>query len=723
MLKMANILITLFLFFSFGFAISDEQIEINADQFTYDKDNTRIFATGNVEILDEKFKLYADKVFLNNSSKVLSAQDNVKIFNSDGTILKTEKIVADQSLHNAIINNNFLYIPNNNYEYNEKFLKLASKRVERRSRYWEKLDNAVFTACDICYNKKTKQFEEPLIQFKAKKVVHDKKRMDVTYYDTFVEFKGKSFFYLPYFSMASPLVKRKSGFLAPNFFQSHYFGFGSDLPYYFVIDDHQDITLKPKFSMKKNPVFFLEHRKIFENGEINTEFSGTIENQEINQLKTDKKRGHIKSKGSFDISKNSYIDFEVHRTTDRNYLNTYKYGYSDTLQSNVKLRGFRKNNYYSLESHIFQDLRKDFSQKEVPKILPRLVLDLNSKETFNKLNYETNVEVLNILRSEGVDNKKFFFNQNIKFPLLFNDGTILEFGGHINAGLYHLDNFDNPVTGHYENNTFRTNFFPQFTVALTKPYFKNTNLYSTILTPKVLFVSGHKNAYNRKIPNEDNLNFDFDISDLFNRNRLSGNDRHDDNSRIDYGFSFLKNGKDSKQTVIEIGQSFHLEKQKYLPIKSGINDKLSNIVGLLAFNPSNLISLNSFFSIEKDNFSLEKAYTNFSLQTKSSEFSFKNIYAPPVINNDGTSEIERKNQFSLDYTQKLSEFWNFTTSTTFDKKNKIKFHNYGLKLRYEDECLGLSFAWNRKYTYNPEDPTSNDFTFLFSFKEIMENDL
>ena len=121
---MANILITLFLFFSFGFAISDEQIEINADQFTYDKDNTRIFATGNVEILDEKFKLYADKVFLNNSSKVLSAQDNVKIFNSDGTILKTEKIVADQSLHNAIINNNFLYIPNNNYEYNEKFLKV-----------------------------------------------------------------------------------------------------------------------------------------------------------------------------------------------------------------------------------------------------------------------------------------------------------------------------------------------------------------------------------------------------------------------------------------------------------------------------------------------------------------------------------------------------------------------------------------------------------------------
>ena len=31
---------------------SNEKIEINADQFTYDKENTRIYATGNVEIID-----------------------------------------------------------------------------------------------------------------------------------------------------------------------------------------------------------------------------------------------------------------------------------------------------------------------------------------------------------------------------------------------------------------------------------------------------------------------------------------------------------------------------------------------------------------------------------------------------------------------------------------------------------------------------------------------
>ena len=59
---------------------SNDELEISAEQFTYDKDNTRIYATGDVKIIDNQFKLNADKVFLNNSTNVLSARDNVTIF-------------------------------------------------------------------------------------------------------------------------------------------------------------------------------------------------------------------------------------------------------------------------------------------------------------------------------------------------------------------------------------------------------------------------------------------------------------------------------------------------------------------------------------------------------------------------------------------------------------------------------------------------------------------
>ena len=56
--------IFIFLIFANFSTLSNEKIEINADQFTYDKDNTRIYATGNVEILDSEFKLFAEKVNL-----------------------------------------------------------------------------------------------------------------------------------------------------------------------------------------------------------------------------------------------------------------------------------------------------------------------------------------------------------------------------------------------------------------------------------------------------------------------------------------------------------------------------------------------------------------------------------------------------------------------------------------------------------------------------------
>ena len=256
---------------------SNDELEISADQFTYDKDNTRIYATGDVKIVDDQFKLNAEKVFLNNSTNVLSARDNVTIFNSDGSILKAKKIVADQDLKNAIIEDNFLYIPSAPFNEKENFLRLAAKKVERRGDYWEKLESGVFTACEICYNPKTNKFDPPLIQLRAKKIIHDKKSMDVKYYDTFVDFKGKSVFYLPYFSHASPLVKRKAGFISPTFLQNYYFGLSTEIPYYYPFSDHHDMTIKPRFSQKKNPSVLIEHRKQFLNGEKVSKKSGTVE--------------------------------------------------------------------------------------------------------------------------------------------------------------------------------------------------------------------------------------------------------------------------------------------------------------------------------------------------------------------------------------------------------------------------------------------------------------
>ena len=134
-------------------------------------------------------------------------------------------------------------------------------------------------------NEKKKKYDPPLIQLKAKKIIHDKKKLNVKYYDAFLDVAGKSILYLPYFSHPSPLVKRKKGFLPPSFAQTHYFGLATNIPYYYPLSEYSDVTVTPKFSQKKNPAFLIQHRKNFKNGEMKNEFSGTIENQELIKLK------------------------------------------------------------------------------------------------------------------------------------------------------------------------------------------------------------------------------------------------------------------------------------------------------------------------------------------------------------------------------------------------------------------------------------------------------
>ncbi len=705
---------------------SNDELEISAEQFTYDKDNTRIYATGDVQIIDNQFKLSADKVFLNNSTNVLSARDNVTIFNSDGSILKAQKIVADQDLKNAIIEDNFLYIPSAPFNEKENFLRLAAKKVERRGDYWEKLESGVFTACEICYNSKTNKYDPPLIQLRAKRIIHDKKSLDVKYYDTFVDFRGKSIFYLPYFAHASPLVKRKAGFISPTFLQNYYFGLSTEIPYYYPFSNHHDITIKPRFSQKKNPSLLIEHRKNFFNGEIISEISGTIEKKKKRDtIKENKKRGHIRSKGNFELKENTFLAFKIDRTTDRNYLNTYKYGYSDNLESFIKLKNRRNLNFYSLESYLFQDLRRDINQKGIPKILPRFRIDLNSNKTLNIFNYETRIETANLNRTDGNELKKFFINQNISFPTIFKDGTLINLGLHLNAGLYHIEKYDNPKSGKFQFSDFESTFFPQFSVELAKPYIKKTSKFKTIIKPQVLFLKSTLDAFNREIPDESNVNnFELDYYDLFDRNRLSGNDRFDNLTRLDYGVSLLKQSNiTSVSSKIGIAQSYQFENHKYLPKNSGINDKFSNILANMEISLSKSIQINSFFSVDKNNFSIKNAYSSLMFNIKETYLAINNIRAPAVISSDGANLIESKNQFNFSFEQKFSEFWSFTTSSTFDKKNKIKFHDINTKIKYEDECLGFSFNWKRQYTHNPEDPTSNSFLFLFSLKEIMENDI
>ena len=706
------------------FTEDKENLEINADQFTHDKENERIFATGNVEIIDESFKIYAEKVFINTKNDIISAKKKIKIFYKDGSILQTDSIVAKTNLESGKFSKSYLHFPDNSENkfletQKKRFMKLTANSMERRNKEWEKFNGAVFTACDICYDKKKKKFMDPLIQLKANEVVHDKKKLTMEYYNSFIELSGKPIFYLPYFSHASPQVKRKSGFLAPRYRSDQTLGESFEVPYYYVLNDYEDITLSPKLNTNKNPVFYLEHRKNFFDGEIVSELSGTT-----TTLKNkDKIRGHINSSGKFDLNKNWFWNYNLRRTTDRNYLQAYKYKYENTLESNIKLQGYKNYNNYTIESHAFQELRPDFDQKKTPKIFPKITSNIKSKKEINKLNYNTEFEFKNLMRDEGANVNKFFILQDFEKPYLLKDGSLIKLGGHINAAMYKIENYDDPILGAHKSSYLRYRFYPQATIGYQKPFYKINKVSKQIFEPKMLIVTGANNGNDLHIPNEDSRSYDLDFIDLFQRNRLSGNDRLDNGTRIDYGFSYTnQNLKSLSITSINIGQSYRLKKEVYQPTNSGSSNYFSNIVSSINIKPTKNLSLDSHWSLDSKDLNFDQIITGASLGNSYNRIYANHLYAKRTEGIESLA-IGKRNQMSLGFENRISKFWVLNGTSNFDLVDKLKFLNWNTKLKYEDECFGLSFSWNRQYTYNSENPTSNQFLFLFSLKKIMENDI
>ena len=80
--------------------------------------------------------------------------------------------------------------------------------------------------------------------------------------------------------------------------------------------------------------------------------------------------------------------------------------------------------------------------------------------------------------------KNYFFNKNLSFQRFFSDGTFFKPGVYLNGGIYNIENFRIQKNNNFEFNKYRSNFFPQFSVELSKPYYQKNKDYISIITPK-----------------------------------------------------------------------------------------------------------------------------------------------------------------------------------------------------------------------------------------------
>ncbi len=124
--------------------------------------------------------------------------------------------------------------------------------------------------------------------------------------------------YIPYFSHPDPTSERRSGLLPPDIGISSKRGVYAEVPYYFALSEHSELTLTPQINAKVNPLMRVDYRKRF--------FSGFVDFEQLHQRaglrwrRGDVRRGdwrsHVYGTGAFQINDDWLWGFGVERQTD-----------------------------------------------------------------------------------------------------------------------------------------------------------------------------------------------------------------------------------------------------------------------------------------------------------------------------------------------------------------------------------------------------------------------
>ncbi len=739
-----------------GKIVTNSQIEITSNNFEYTKKTNKLKAFGNVQLIDIKNNIiiYAEKIFyLKNKEKIYtSGKTTIKISNNytlegyDLILLRNKMILSsdkgaimNDSLSNVYKFSKFQYYINeeilkgekieittkNNKIKSDKLIfetgffnlkenKFLAKNIniefhktlfdnnkndprihavsangDQFNTYFKK---GVFTTC-----KKTDKC--PPWKIRSKEMQHDKINKQIIYKDAWLDVYDFPVVYFPKFFHPDPTVKRQSGFLKPEISSSQNLGRSIYAPYFFVVSDDKDMTLKPRLFNDNKFVLHSEYRQKTKKSLTVTDFSFAKGHSSNLDNKNDN-RTHFFSNTNvnLDLEKftNSTLELNYETTSNDNYLKLFNLesplidGGQDVLESKIELN--LEHQDYDLETSIEMYETLDGADSDrYEYVLPayNFIRNFNLKNINGGFNFNSNGN--NTLNSTNVTTSIISNNLNYKsYYNYFNNGI------KSNYGVF----FKNMNTAGKNNPHYKSN--PQS--ELTSAYLFNTSLPLTRNTEKTLNTLEPKLSLRfspHDMKNNRNLERRVDMNNIYNINRLGMNNSYEAGESLTMGLDFKKEKVNTRNEIKEIEDYLELklatifrnDHEENIPTDSTLNKKKSNIFGQFNYKPTNNFSLNYDFSINNDLNAFE--YNSINAKIDFDKFSTQFTFL------EETGVINQSNVIENITTYKIDEENNLSFGTRKDRKLNLTEY-YNLLYEYKNDCLIAGFQYRKNY-YNDND--------------------
>ena len=694
-------------------------ITFQADEVQYDDQLGLTVAKGHVELAQGSQVLLADVVTYNQHSDTLTASGHVSLMMPDGTVAFSEYMELRNGMNDAFANDVRMLMADRS--------RLVANAARRTNGNRLDMRRAVYSPCDLC---KDDPSAPPAWQMKAREMTDDKDLKRLEFRDATMEIDGVPVFYTPYMSAPDPSVKRATGFLMPTFGGSSTLGFHAALPYYIVLGPDADLTLTPRFTTQAGQVLAADYRQRFSNGyienlsSINYSNVGTGDDANLK----DAFRWHVNAFGEFDLDDTYRTGFQIQRVSDQTYLQRFSFNQPplNTEITRTYLEGFPTDGSLDVNTYLFQPLTPGLGDSTQPIVLPVVNRNWVMQPDSIGGTLRFNANGLDIVREVGTDTRRL--SLGTAWDRTFYDGIGGEYKvqASVRGDAYSVNNLSNLSNPDLPSVYFSQNglppavkvpydftdarAFPQIGLTWDYPVVHRGTDFSYLVQPIAAAFVGPNGGNRFIIPNEDSLGYEYRDSDLFRPDRMQGYDLLDTGQRVDYGLNLGAYAANGGSYRMLIGQSYRAETNPFVPPGSGIDGRLSDVVGRVSAAPSSYLDFIYHFRLDRATLSNRLQEISMSAGTGTFRTNVGYLLIPAeqpsqVITVPGSGQTilyGKREQLNINATLKLSQYWSVVGAETLNLSNSQNIVNgvatpqsnstslnASLSVVYQDECMGF----------------------------------
>lgn len=730
--------------------VDDGQMLIEADSLTYDNDAETVTAAGNVRIDYKGTRLVARKVTFNRKTSRMVASGDVEIVDRDGNRSFADEIDVTDDLAAGFAN--ALRVETSQQTY------FAAESAERTDGNVTTFNTGIYTACKPCEEQPDKP---PVWRIKATKIIWKGKKKTIRFVNPRLELFGLPIAWFPVLEVPDHTVKRRSGFLFPNFRFGSNLGFGVSVPYYWALSPTYDLTTTVTGFTQQGFLTEAEWRQQFNNGGYSIRAAGIYQLNPgafaagtVDARQT--LRGMIGSKGEFRINPRWTFGWDVMAQSDKNFAYTYGLtGFNAyDRRDEVYLTGLNGRNYFDLRLNHFtvQESNPGPGDSELqPWVLPgfdytytpdapvaggELTLNVNAQNIYRP-NLATTPTALiagtNIPGAAGASGRltaEAEWKRSIIAPgglvvtplvALRGDAIYANLTPATAAAISGATIGGAPVASSLRSTYWR--YMATAGLEARWPLLLSTANSRHVIEPVAQLFARPDAPYAATlgIPNEDAQSMVFDAATLFERDKFSGYDLIEGGVRANLGFRYSGSLASGWTAHAVAGQSFQIAGLNPFGAPnlvnagaySGLETASSDYVGLVGLTSPAGLSLSTGARLDETTLELRRldlrAGATVGPVTVSTGYAF--IQKQPLYGYPAD-----RHQVTVGATARVHENWRLFGSGTYDFVAGTLLQD-SIGFAYDDECF--SFALTASQSRNATGTTTtNSFGFNLSLRTI-----